>query len=111
MAGLLQRANLAISRAGAGTLTELAITHTPSILIPYPYAAEDHQSYNAAIFAAAGAAQVCRQSDLSVEKLQNKVLSLLRSPDQLEQMAAAAGRLAIADSAERLADLVRSLIQ
>jgi UDP-N-acetylglucosamine--N-acetylmuramyl-(pentapeptide) pyrophosphoryl-undecaprenol N-acetylglucosamine transferase len=111
MAGLLKRADLAISRAGAGTLTELAITKTPSILIPYPYAAEDHQSYNAAIFAAAGAAQVCRQSDLSVEKLQNKVLNLLQSPDQLEQMAAAAGGLAIADSAERLADLVRSLIK
>jgi UDP-N-acetylglucosamine--N-acetylmuramyl-(pentapeptide) pyrophosphoryl-undecaprenol N-acetylglucosamine transferase len=111
MAGLLQRADLAISRAGAGTLTELAITKTPSILIPYPYAAEDHQSYNAAIFAAAGAAQVCRQSDLSAEKLQNKVLNLLRSPDQLEQMAAAAEGLAIADSAERLADLVRSLIK
>lgn len=111
MAGLLQRADLAISRAGAGTLTELAITKTPSILIPYPYAAEDHQSYNAAIFAAAGAAQVCRQSDLSAEKLQNKVLNLLRSPDQLEQMATAAEGLAIADSAERLADLVRSLIK
>jgi UDP-N-acetylglucosamine--N-acetylmuramyl-(pentapeptide) pyrophosphoryl-undecaprenol N-acetylglucosamine transferase len=111
MASLLQRADLAISRAGAGTLTELAITKTPSILIPYPYAAEDHQSYNAAIFAAAGAAQVCRQADLSVEKLQNKVLNLLRSPDQLEQMAAAAGGLAIADSAERLADLIRSLVK
>ncbi|NJL37802.1 MAG: undecaprenyldiphospho-muramoylpentapeptide beta-N-acetylglucosaminyltransferase [Leptolyngbyaceae cyanobacterium RM2_2_4] len=111
MASLLQRANLAISRAGAGTLTELAITQTPSILIPYPYAAEDHQSYNAAIFAAAGASQVCRQADLSVEKLQNKVLNLLRSPDQLEQMAVAAGELAIADSAERLADLVRSLVK
>jgi UDP-N-acetylglucosamine--N-acetylmuramyl-(pentapeptide) pyrophosphoryl-undecaprenol N-acetylglucosamine transferase len=110
MAGLLRRASLAISRAGAGTLTELAITKTPSILIPYPYAAEDHQSHNAAIFAAAGAAQVCRQADLSVERLQNKVLSLLRSPHQLEQMAAAAGKLAIADSAERLADLVRSVI-
>jgi len=59
MARLLQRANLAISRAGAGTLTELAVTGTPAI--PHPYAAEDHQAYNAAVFAAVGAALVFRK--------------------------------------------------
>ncbi|MBE9178770.1 undecaprenyldiphospho-muramoylpentapeptide beta-N-acetylglucosaminyltransferase [Oculatella sp. LEGE 06141] len=107
MAWLLQRANLAVSRAGAGTLTELAVTQTPAILIPYPFAAEDHQTYNAAIFAAAGAAQVCRQSELTPELLEQKGLCLLRSPNQLQQMATAAGRLAIVDSAERLATLVR----
>jgi UDP-N-acetylglucosamine--N-acetylmuramyl-(pentapeptide) pyrophosphoryl-undecaprenol N-acetylglucosamine transferase len=106
MAGLLERANLAISRAGAGTLTELAITQTPSILIPYPYAAEDHQTYNAAIFAAAGAALVCRQADLTPDVLTDKVLGLLQST-QLAVMATAAGKLAIIDSAERLATLVR----
>jgi UDP-N-acetylglucosamine--N-acetylmuramyl-(pentapeptide) pyrophosphoryl-undecaprenol N-acetylglucosamine transferase len=106
MAGLLERANLAISRAGAGTLTELAITQTPSILIPYPYAAEDHQTYNAAIFAAAGAALVCRQADLTPDVLTDKVLGLLQST-QLAVMATAAGKLAIVDSAERLATLVR----
>lgn len=58
MAGLLRRANLVISRAGAGSLTELALTGKSSILIPFPYAAEDHQSYNAAVFKAAGAALV-----------------------------------------------------
>lgn len=109
MAGLLQRADLAISRAGAGTLTELAITQTPSILIPYPYAAEDHQSYNAAIFAAAGAAQVFRQSELTPAILKDKVLTLMGSI-RLQEMADAAGKLAIADSAERLAELVRKTI-
>jgi UDP-N-acetylglucosamine--N-acetylmuramyl-(pentapeptide) pyrophosphoryl-undecaprenol N-acetylglucosamine transferase len=106
MAGLLQRADLAISRAGAGTLCELAITHTPSILIPYPYAAEDHQTYNAAVFAAAGAAQVYRQADLTPETLSAKVLALLQAPADRSQMAEAAGKLAIADSAERLAALL-----
>ncbi len=65
MAGLLQRADLAISRAGAGTLTELAITHTPSILIPYPFAAEDHQTHNATVFVKAGAALLFRQAELT----------------------------------------------
>jgi UDP-N-acetylglucosamine--N-acetylmuramyl-(pentapeptide) pyrophosphoryl-undecaprenol N-acetylglucosamine transferase len=109
MAGLLRRANLAISRAGSGTLTELAITHTPSILIPYPFAAEDHQTINAAIFAAAGAALVYQQAELKPEKLREKVLNLVRSP-RLEEMAEATGKLAITDSAEQLAALIRETI-
>jgi len=110
MAGLLHRATLVVSRAGAGTLTELAMTRTPSILIPYPYAAEDHQTYNAAIFAAAGAAQVYRQSDLTADILEEKVLKLLRSPERLNDMAIAAENLAIADSAEQLAALIKTFL-
>ena len=110
MASLLQRADLAISRAGSGTLTELAITQTPSILIPYPFAAEDHQTYNAAIFAAADAAQVCRQVELTPDLLTAKVLKLVRSPDRLQQMAEATGKLAVEDSAERLARLIGQLL-
>lgn len=110
MAGLLRRADLAISRAGAGTLTELAVTQTPAILIPYPYAADDHQTYNAEIFARAGAAQLIQQADLTPESLQNQVLHLLRSPDELQHMASAMHQLALADSAERLAALVKQLV-
>lgn len=109
MAGLLKRADLAISRAGAGTLTELAITQTPSILIPYPFAAEDHQTYNATIFAEAGAALLYQQADLTPEKLQQVTLELLRSP-QLSTMAAATGQLAVIDSADQLATLVRQIL-
>lgn len=110
MAGLWQRANLAISRSGAGTLTELAVTQTPAILIPYPYAAEDHQAHNAAVFAAVGAAAVFRESDLSPAVLEAEVLDLLRSPQTLAEMTAAAERLAVSDSTERLAELVRQLL-
>jgi UDP-N-acetylglucosamine--N-acetylmuramyl-(pentapeptide) pyrophosphoryl-undecaprenol N-acetylglucosamine transferase len=107
MAALLQRADLAISRSGAGTLTELAITQTPAILIPYPYAADDHQTYNAAIFVKAGAAELLPQSELTPDRLKTSVLHVLQSPDQRQHMAEAAGKLAIADSAEKLAMLVR----
>ena len=111
MAGLLQRANLAISRSGAGTLTELAVTNTPSILIPYPFAAEDHQTYNAKVFEEAGAAQVYAQKQLTPKILENVVLDLLRSPEKLTVMAEAASSLAIIDSAEKLADLVRQAVK
>ena len=110
MAGLLQRANLAISRAGAGTLTELAFTGTPAVLIPYPYAAEDHQTYNAQEYKEAGAGVVYQQAELTVEILQSQVAQWLRSPELLADMSQKAQALAVTDSAERLASLVRSLV-
>ena len=110
MAGLLQRADLAISRAGAGTITELAFTGTPAVLIPYPYAAEDHQTYNAQEYQDAGAGVVYQQSELTAEILQERVAKWLRSPEELAQMSVKARTLAVTDSAERLAELVRSLI-
>jgi UDP-N-acetylglucosamine--N-acetylmuramyl-(pentapeptide) pyrophosphoryl-undecaprenol N-acetylglucosamine transferase len=110
MAGLLQRADLAISRAGAGTITELAFTGTPAVLIPYPFAAEDHQTYNAQEYKDAGAGVVYQQSKLTVEILQEQVSEWLRSPELLKDMAAKAKALAVTNSAQRLAELVRSLI-
>jgi len=107
MAALLQRATLAIGRAGAGTLTELAVTATPSVLIPYPFAAENHQAFNAKVFTDAGAALMANQADLTSEHLQTEVLNLLGDAPRLQQMAAAAGGLAVTDSASRLAELLQ----
>ncbi|MEL6496082.1 MAG: undecaprenyldiphospho-muramoylpentapeptide beta-N-acetylglucosaminyltransferase [Cyanobacteria bacterium J06623_7] len=111
MAGLLQRANLAISRAGAGTITELAFTGTPAVLIPYPYAAEDHQTYNAQEYKDAGAGIVYQQDAITVETLQSQVCQWLRSPELLAEMSAKAKALAVTDSAARLANLVRSFAE
>lgn len=110
VAGLLQRANLAISRSGASALTELAVTGMPSILIPFPYAADDHQHFNAAVFAKAGAGLVFRQSELTADLLKSKVLYLLSDAEYLKKMSEAARQLAVTDSAERLANLVRQLV-
>lgn len=111
MAALFQRANLAISRSGAGTLTELAVTHTPSILIPYPFAAEDHQAFNASVFVNANAAKMFRQTELTPETLAAEVLTLLKSRNQLQKMSQQAASLAIIDSAERLAQLIRQILE
>lgn len=111
MAGLLQRADLAVSRAGASALAELSVTHTPSLLIPYPYAAEDHQAYNAGVFAQAGAALMYRQAQLTPEMLGNEVLKLLRDRDRLAKMGRQAASLAAFDSAERLAALLQGEVR
>ncbi|MBG1261167.1 undecaprenyldiphospho-muramoylpentapeptide beta-N-acetylglucosaminyltransferase [Nostoc commune] len=111
MAALLQRATLAISRSGAGSLTELAVCGKPAILIPYPFAAEDHQSYNADVFTSSGAALTLKQSELTAQILQSNVLNLLQSPDELAKMGKKAHAIAVPDSAEKLAQLVREVIE
>jgi UDP-N-acetylglucosamine--N-acetylmuramyl-(pentapeptide) pyrophosphoryl-undecaprenol N-acetylglucosamine transferase len=106
MAGLFQRADLAISRAGAATLNELMITRTPSILIPYPYAAEDHQYYNASVLAAADGALLFRQESLTAQFLATEVLNLLQNPQRLKTMASNTSSLGVINSADLLADLI-----
>jgi UDP-N-acetylglucosamine--N-acetylmuramyl-(pentapeptide) pyrophosphoryl-undecaprenol N-acetylglucosamine transferase len=111
MAALLQRANLAISRAGAGSVTELAVCGTPAILIPYPFAAEDHQTYNGKVFTTAGAAMMFQQSELTAQLLQERVLELLHNPQELRKMGETAKAIAVPDSAEKLAQLVREVVE
>ncbi|MEM1391844.1 MAG: undecaprenyldiphospho-muramoylpentapeptide beta-N-acetylglucosaminyltransferase [Cyanobacteria bacterium P01_D01_bin.116] len=111
MAALLQRANLAISRSGAGSVTELAVCGVPAILIPYPYAAEDHQTYNAQVYTKAGAGILFQQKELTAEKLQNQVLELLQSPKELQKMSEKAKTVAVPESAEKLAQLVREVVE
>jgi len=106
MAALFQRATIAVSRAGAGTLIELAITETPSILIPYPFAAEDHQTYNATAFERVGAAKLRPQSELSANALRSLVSTLLSNPQQLAEMAAAARSLSTTNSAAKMTQLI-----
>jgi UDP-N-acetylglucosamine--N-acetylmuramyl-(pentapeptide) pyrophosphoryl-undecaprenol N-acetylglucosamine transferase len=111
MAGLLQRADLAISRAGAATLNELMIARTPSILIPYPFAAEDHQYYNANVLATADGALLFRQESLTAQFLEREVLNLLQNPQRMKMMASNASSLGVINSAELLADLIRESIK
>ncbi len=76
--GLLQNADLAISRAGAGSLSELAICGTPAILIPFPDAADQHQEANARFAAAHGAAVIVHQHNPEDRTLNNCVWRLIK---------------------------------
>jgi UDP-N-acetylglucosamine--N-acetylmuramyl-(pentapeptide) pyrophosphoryl-undecaprenol N-acetylglucosamine transferase len=111
MAGLLQRATLVIGRSGAATLNELMVCRVPSILIPYPYAAEDHQYINANCMAQAGGAIVFRQEKLTAPMLAEEVLTLLRSSQRLGDMAHNTSQMGILNSADLLADLIRDAVQ
>ena len=109
MGALLQRANLAISRSGAGALTELAITKTPAILIPYPFAAEDHQFYNGQEFVNGEAALMFRQENLTADILGETALELLQDQNKLRKMSENASNLALADSSAILAETITAM--
>ena len=87
-------ADLAIARSGAASLAELAAFSLPSILIPFPYAADDHQTRNADIFARAEAAIVLKQSELSGDLLAVKIRELIGDPVRLRRMSERSSKLA-----------------
>jgi len=102
----LAAAHLAIGRAGASTVAELAAIGRPSILVPYPHAADDHQTANARAFEAAGACIVMPHASFTVAALVTQLTALFDTPQRLAAMAAAAHAAGRPDAAARLADLV-----
>jgi UDP-N-acetylglucosamine--N-acetylmuramyl-(pentapeptide) pyrophosphoryl-undecaprenol N-acetylglucosamine transferase len=103
-------AHLVIGRAGASTVAELATIGRPSILVPYPFAADDHQTANARAFAAAGACVVIAHADFTAPTLAGHLQALFEAPQRLADMAAAAHAAGRPDAAARLADLVGDLV-
>jgi UDP-N-acetylglucosamine--N-acetylmuramyl-(pentapeptide) pyrophosphoryl-undecaprenol N-acetylglucosamine transferase len=89
MASEYRRADLIIARAGATTVAELGVVGRPAILVPYPFAADNHQEINAREMAEAGAALMFRQSELSAEKLADAVAELAEHPERLARMGSA----------------------
>ncbi|MBR4151833.1 MAG: undecaprenyldiphospho-muramoylpentapeptide beta-N-acetylglucosaminyltransferase [Selenomonadaceae bacterium] len=102
-------ADLAIFRAGATGLAELTARGIPSILIPYPYAAENHQEFNARTLVDAGAARMILNKDLTAELLQKNLDELLSSSEKLKSMAAASLSLGKPNAADEIADLILEL--
>jgi UDP-N-acetylglucosamine--N-acetylmuramyl-(pentapeptide) pyrophosphoryl-undecaprenol N-acetylglucosamine transferase len=103
MAAAYGRADLVVARAGATTVAELAAVGRPAILIPYPFAADNHQERNAAALAQAGAAVVLGQAELDGDKLAAAIGDLLANDERLEAMRAAMRGLDRADAAADIA--------
>jgi UDP-N-acetylglucosamine--N-acetylmuramyl-(pentapeptide) pyrophosphoryl-undecaprenol N-acetylglucosamine transferase len=103
MADAYRWADLVLCRAGALTIAELAAAGVAAILVPYPYAVDDHQTSNAHYLVDAGAAVLLPQSELDVPRLQRE-LALLQQPQQLVLMARRAREKALPDAAQRVAD-------
>jgi UDP-N-acetylglucosamine--N-acetylmuramyl-(pentapeptide) pyrophosphoryl-undecaprenol N-acetylglucosamine transferase len=112
VAELYQRADLVICRAGATTIAELGVVGRPSILIPFPFAADNHQEVNAQSLVSAGAAKLFRQSEVTPEVLAETVRALVDAPEQRAKMSEAARRVgkpnAARDVASELLELIRN---
>ena len=102
-------ADLVICRAGATTTAELIAAGKASIMIPFPYAADDHQRKNAEALQAAGAARMIVQQELSGERLLAEIQDLSQDPTQLDRMEQAGRGLARGDAAASVVDLIRDL--
>jgi len=97
-------ADVVVGRAGAMTCAEVTAVGLPAILVPYPYAADDHQRRNAEVLAAAGAAETILDADLTADRLAERLRALLDDPSRRATMAARARDLGRADAARRVAD-------
>lgn len=109
MADALSWADLVVCRSGALTVAELAATGVGAILVPFPYAIDDHQTANAQFLANAGAAMVKQQRDLNDADLAALLLDLLGDHDQLLNMAEAARKLAAPQAANQFANICLEL--
>ncbi len=105
----LARAQLAICRAGASTIAELAAIGRPALLIPYPHAMDDHQTANARAFAEAGGGWLVSQVELRPDTLALRLENLLGDPMSLPEAARRAGEFGCRDAARQLARLAIEL--
>lgn len=104
-------ADLVICRAGASTLSELQAMGKPSILVPYPYAAENHQYHNAMALVNNGAAILIEDKDLTGERLIKEVDKLLAHPEKLKEIGENAKKMAIYDATERIVNCICEIVK
>ena len=118
IAGLIQNADIVISRSGASAISELSICGTPAILVPYPQSTDEHQYLNASFVAKFGAAVVIHQHPAGEKTLTNILYNLLsnridgsfNSDDPIIKMGISMENLAVLDSKEKLVHLICSLV-
>ena len=104
MAEAYRWADLAICRAGAMTVSELMAMSLPAVLVPFPYAIDDHQTANARYLVEAGAAILMPQTELNPDHLAGVIQQFQQDRERLRSMSERAGSLAKLDAAAVVAD-------
>ncbi|HSO47590.1 MAG TPA: UDP-N-acetylglucosamine--N-acetylmuramyl-(pentapeptide) pyrophosphoryl-undecaprenol N-acetylglucosamine transferase, partial [Rhizobiaceae bacterium] len=109
MAKKIANAHFVISRAGASTVSELAVIGRPALLVPYPHALDHDQALNAKAIADNGGATIFAQSALEPQRLAEILDEAVSDPQRLSEMAGKAGKSGHPDAAARLADCLEKL--
>ena len=109
MPAAFEAADLIVCRSGAGAVSELAAAGKPSILVPFPFAADDHQTRNAEAMERGGAARLVRDTEMNGDSLFAMVSDLANASGALERMAAAARQFAKPGAARRAAAILEEV--
>ncbi len=109
MSAAYLKSDLVICRAGATTLAELTVCKKASVLVPFPFATDDHQAVNAKALVDAGAAVMFREQELTGQKVAEVVKQLMAEPEKLASMEKAAGNLGRPEAAREIADVLMEL--
>jgi UDP-N-acetylglucosamine--N-acetylmuramyl-(pentapeptide) pyrophosphoryl-undecaprenol N-acetylglucosamine transferase len=109
MPAAFREADLVVCRSGAGAVSELAAAGKPAVLVPFPFAADDHQTRNAEAMERAGAARLIRDSEMTGDRLFAVLTELAAGGDVLEKMGVAARKLARPGAARRAADILEEV--
>ena len=104
-------ADIVISRAGASTIMELEVAGKPSILVPYPYAAENHQYHNARVLSDADASILVEEKDYDREKLLQEIRELYEHPERLSELSQNASKLAVLDTTEKIYNIIMTELE
>lgn len=111
MPELYEKASVIVSRSGASSVYEIAVAGVPSILVPLPTSADNHQYFNATEFTEGGGGIVIEQKDFSAKLLSEHLSKFIANPDVLVRMSAKIKKQAIVDAAKRLADEVEKFVK
>lgn len=111
MEEMMNLADIIISRSGAMTITEIAITGKPAIFIPFPFATENHQEYNARVLVNQGAAKIILDKDLNENILSSTLNEMLKDKNKLVQMSKNASKVAINDVEGKIYSEIKKLVK
>ena len=109
MEEVMNTADLVVCRSGAMTITEISVVGKPAIFIPFPFATENHQEYNARVLEKVGAAKIILDKDLNSEILGNTINRMVKDKEKLKQMGENARKVAIPDVENRIYDEIKSV--
>ena len=102
--------DILVCRSGAMTITEISLLGKPAIFIPLPNVSNDHQTYNAKVLENSNAAKIIKNDDLTYEKLDNMINSMISDKDYLKTMGENAAKIAITDADDRIYKEIKELL-
>lgn len=103
--------NLVVCRSGAMTITEIAVVQKPAIFIPFPFATENHQEYNAKVLENVGAAKIILDKDLNSEILEKTIESIVNNKELLKQMETNAAKVDMPKVEERIYKEIKEIVK